>query len=47
MDKEELKIHKQDRLKQLSESLNTYIMTHFQASGDRITKALNAELLSK
>ncbi|MEH2015842.1 hypothetical protein [Nostoc sp.] len=47
MDKEELKIINQDRLKQLSENLDIYIKTHFQASSDRIIKALNAELLSK
>ena len=35
------------RLKQLSESLDIYTLAHLEASGDRITKALNAQLLSK
>ncbi|QHG15468.1 zinc-dependent metalloprotease [Nostoc sp. ATCC 53789] len=35
------------RLKQLSESLDIYTLAHLEASGDRITKALNAHLLSK
>ncbi|MEH2367978.1 zinc-dependent metalloprotease [Nostoc sp.] len=35
------------RLKQLSESLDVYTLAHLEASGDRITKALNAQLLSK
>ncbi|MEH2464576.1 hypothetical protein, partial [Nostoc sp.] len=36
-----------DFCKRSNESLDIYIKTDFQASGDRITKALNAELLSK
>ncbi|MBD2561213.1 MULTISPECIES: zinc-dependent metalloprotease [Nostoc] len=35
------------RLKQLGESLDIYTLAHLEASGDRITKALNAQLLSK
>ncbi|MBE8967149.1 zinc-dependent metalloprotease [Nostocales cyanobacterium LEGE 12452] len=35
------------RLKQLGESLDVYTLAHLEASGDRITKALNAQLLSK
>ncbi|MEH1791685.1 zinc-dependent metalloprotease [Nostoc sp.] len=35
------------RLKQLTESLDIYTLAHLEASGDRITKALNAQLLSK
>ncbi|WP_375513749.1 zinc-dependent metalloprotease [uncultured Nostoc sp.] len=35
------------RLKQLSESLDIYTLAHLEASGDRITKALNAQLISK
>ncbi|ACC84795.1 zinc-dependent metalloprotease [Nostoc punctiforme] len=35
------------RLKQLSESIDIYTLAHLEASGDRITKALNAHLLSK
>ncbi|MBW4423007.1 MAG: zinc-dependent metalloprotease [Nostoc desertorum CM1-VF14] len=35
------------RLKQLSESLDIYTIAHLEASGDRITKALNAQLISK
>lgn len=35
------------RLKQLSESLDIYTLAHLEASGDRIAKALNAQLLSK
>ncbi|QLE47783.1 DUF5117 domain-containing protein [Nostoc sp. C057] len=35
------------RLKQLSESFDIYTLAHLEASGDRITKALNAHLLSK
>lgn len=35
------------RLKQLSESLDVYTLAHLEASGDRIAKALNAQLISK
>ncbi|MEH2123797.1 zinc-dependent metalloprotease [Nostoc sp.] len=35
------------KLKQLGESLDIYTLAHLEASGDRITKALNAQLLSK
>ncbi|QFS42585.1 zinc-dependent metalloprotease [Nostoc sphaeroides] len=35
------------RLKQLSESLDIYTLAHLEASGDRIAKALNAQLISK
>ncbi|MEH2195965.1 MAG: zinc-dependent metalloprotease [Nostoc sp.] len=35
------------RVKQLSDSLDIYTLAHLEASGDRITKALNAQLLSK
>lgn len=35
------------RLKQLTESLDIYTLAHLEASGDRINKALNAQLLSK
>ncbi|MDZ8089226.1 MAG: zinc-dependent metalloprotease [Nostoc sp. DedQUE12b] len=35
------------RLKQLGESLDVYTLAHLEASGDRIIKALNAQLLSK
>jgi Met-zincin/Domain of unknown function (DUF5117) len=35
------------RVKQLSESLDIYTLAHLEASGDRINKALNAQLLSK
>ncbi|MHC0062830.1 zinc-dependent metalloprotease [Nostoc sp. UIC 10890] len=35
------------RLKKLGESLDIYTLAHLEASGDRITKALNAQLLSK
>ncbi|WP_442946535.1 zinc-dependent metalloprotease [Nostoc sp. 'Peltigera malacea cyanobiont' DB3992] len=35
------------KLKQLGESLDVYTLAHLEASGDRITKALNAQLLSK
>ncbi|MHC5595119.1 MAG: zinc-dependent metalloprotease [Nostoc sp.] len=35
------------RLKELSESLDIYTLAHLEASGDRITKALNAQLLSR
>ncbi|MDM9584408.1 zinc-dependent metalloprotease [Nostoc sp. GT001] len=35
------------RLKQLGESLDVYTLAHLEASGDRIAKALNAQLLSK
>jgi hypothetical protein len=35
------------RLKQVGESLDIYTLAHLEASGDRITKALNAQLLSK
>ncbi|MEH1837551.1 MAG: zinc-dependent metalloprotease [Nostoc sp.] len=34
------------RLKQLSESIDIYTLVHLEASGDRITKALNAQLIS-
>ncbi|HIK06943.1 MAG TPA: zinc-dependent metalloprotease [Trichormus sp. M33_DOE_039] len=35
------------RLKQFSEQLDTYTLAHLQFSSDRITKALNAQLLSR
>ncbi|AVH73185.1 zinc-dependent metalloprotease [Nostoc sp. 'Lobaria pulmonaria (5183) cyanobiont'] len=35
------------RLKQLGESLDIYTLAHLEASGDRITKALNAQFLSR
>ncbi|MBW4560131.1 MAG: zinc-dependent metalloprotease [Mojavia pulchra JT2-VF2] len=35
------------RLKQLNENLDVYTLAHLEVSGDRITKALNAQLLSK
>ncbi|MDZ8135457.1 MAG: zinc-dependent metalloprotease [Nostoc sp. DedQUE04] len=35
------------KLKQLGESLDVYTLAHLEASGDRITKALNAQLFSK
>lgn len=35
------------RLKQLSENLDIYTLAHLEASGDRIAKALNAQLISK
>ncbi|MEH2168533.1 MAG: zinc-dependent metalloprotease [Nostoc sp.] len=35
------------RLKQLGESLDIYTLAHLESSGDRITKALNAQLLSR
>ncbi|MFN6529048.1 zinc-dependent metalloprotease [Nostoc sp. ChiSLP03a] len=35
------------KLKQLGESFDVYTLAHLEASGDRITKALNAQLLSK
>ncbi|MEH2146858.1 zinc-dependent metalloprotease [Nostoc sp.] len=35
------------RLKQIGESLDIYTLAHLEASGDRITKALNAQLLSR
>ncbi|MDZ7966492.1 MAG: zinc-dependent metalloprotease [Nostoc sp. DedSLP03] len=35
------------KLKQLGESLDVYTLAHLEASGDRITKALNAQLLSR
>ncbi|WP_375497459.1 zinc-dependent metalloprotease [uncultured Nostoc sp.] len=35
------------KLKQLSESLDIYTLAHLEASGDRIAKALNAQLISK
>ncbi|MEH2198413.1 zinc-dependent metalloprotease [Nostoc sp.] len=35
------------RLKELTESLDIYTLAHLEASGDRINKALNAQLLSK
>lgn len=35
------------RLKQVSQSLDIYTLAHLEASGDRITKALNAQLLSR
>ncbi len=35
------------RLKQLSESLDIYTIAHLESSGDRIAKALNAQLISK
>ncbi|AUB36194.1 putative Zn-dependent protease [Nostoc flagelliforme CCNUN1] len=35
------------RLKQLSESVDIYTLAHLEASGDRIAKALNAQLISK
>ncbi|WP_445627077.1 zinc-dependent metalloprotease [Nostoc sp. DSM 114167] len=35
------------KLKQLGESLDVYTLAHLEASSDRITKALNAQLLSK
>ncbi|MEH2286006.1 zinc-dependent metalloprotease [Nostoc sp.] len=35
------------RLKQLGESLDLYTLAHLESSGDRITKALNAQLLSR
>ncbi|MCF2148597.1 zinc-dependent metalloprotease [Desmonostoc muscorum LEGE 12446] len=34
------------RLKQLGENIDIYTLAHLQVSGDRITKALNAQLLS-
>jgi predicted Zn-dependent protease len=34
-------------VKQLSQSLDIYTLAHLEASGDRINKALNAQLLSK
>ena len=35
------------RLKQIGESLDIYTLAHLEASGDRITKALNAQLVSR
>ncbi|RCJ24296.1 peptidase M43 [Nostoc minutum NIES-26] len=35
------------KLKQLSENLDIYTLAHLEVSSDRITKALNAQLLSK
>ncbi|MEH1978601.1 MAG: zinc-dependent metalloprotease [Nostoc sp.] len=35
------------RLKQIGESLDIYTLAHLEASGDRITKALNSQLLSR
>ncbi|MEH2440709.1 zinc-dependent metalloprotease [Nostoc sp.] len=35
------------RLKQITESLDIYTLAHLEASGDRINKALNAQLFSK
>jgi hypothetical protein len=35
------------RLKQKPENLDTYTIAHLQLSGDRITKALNAQMLSR
>jgi Met-zincin/Domain of unknown function (DUF5117) len=35
------------RVKQLRESLDIYTLAHLEASGDRINKALNAQLVSK
>ncbi|MEH2162405.1 MAG: zinc-dependent metalloprotease [Nostoc sp.] len=35
------------RVKQLSDSVDIYTLAHLEASGDRINKALNAQLLSK
>ncbi|WP_042341189.1 zinc-dependent metalloprotease [Calothrix sp. PCC 7507] len=35
------------RLKQLGEHLDVYTLAHLQVSGDRIIKALNAQMLSK
>ncbi|MDZ8186872.1 MAG: zinc-dependent metalloprotease [Nostoc sp. ChiSLP02] len=34
-------------LKQLSENIDVYTLAHLEVSGDRITKALNAQLVSK
>ncbi|BAZ48992.1 hypothetical protein NIES4103_16030 [Nostoc sp. NIES-4103] len=37
----------ESRLKQFPENLDIYTLAHLELSGDRITKALNAQLLSK
>ncbi|WP_017651365.1 zinc-dependent metalloprotease [Fortiea contorta] len=43
----QLQIAIEMRLKQLGKNLDTYTLAHLQIAGDRITKALNAQLVSK